>query len=200
MRACCVSKCLQPSRCCCCSSSIYQLTTSTTTHNIRKEMAWATAAGSQNFRRTDPHRRRYPRSSLDLEKRQICKPWKTLTNKTLTHNQMDFQWQIHHILNYLIQGFARFGNCKGVDFIMSQVASICCQSNWCRQQITSHPPPLPSFLFLPKLCRWLNFILCNVTLHLNASHIALCHLNFSFCCCESTQIFIHHFIKNYHFS
>jgi hypothetical protein len=115
-------------------------------------------------------------------------------------NQMDFQWQIHHILNHLIQGFARFGNCKGVDFITSQVAFICCQSNRCWQQIASHPPPLPSFLFFSKLCRWLNFILCNVTLHLNASHIALCHLNFSFCCCESPQIFIHLFIKNYHFS
>ncbi len=48
---------------------------------------WITKLPPQRRRRTDTHRRRYRRSTLDLEKRQICKPWKTLTNKTLTHNK-----------------------------------------------------------------------------------------------------------------
>jgi hypothetical protein len=48
---------------------------------------WIAKLPQQRQRRTDPHRRRYRRSPLDLEKHQICKPWKTLTNKTLTHNK-----------------------------------------------------------------------------------------------------------------
>jgi hypothetical protein len=44
---------------------------------------WIAKLPQQLRRRTNPHRRRYRRSTLD----QICKPCKTLTNKTLTHNK-----------------------------------------------------------------------------------------------------------------